>query len=274
MGTSRPRGATESRSKLSALLQNTEAAAQHSPDELDATATGSAHRRFFGRRKGRKLSKHQSDLLSGKLAELSVYLGAPRPNADELRRRFRALVDEVWLEIGFGGGEHFVWQAEHNPSVGVIGAEPFVNGVVAALSAIEEKGLEERVLLHADDVTFLLDWLPAASISRGFMLFPDPWPKKRHRERRLFNSALLDKIARVLVAGGEFRFASDIADYAESALEAAKTHPAFEIVQVFTSENRSTVPDWPITRYEAKANQAGRSATFLVFKRNGKTLSS
>ncbi len=235
---------------------------------------GALNAAFLAGAKGANFQSTNQTCFLVKLAELSVDLSHKPTNQDELRSRFKAPVNEAWLEIGFGGGEHLIWQAEHHPAVGIIGAEPFINGVVATLSAVEEKGLEQRVFLHADDVTFLLDWLPSASISRGFMLFPDPWPKKRHRARRLFNSALLDRIARVLVAGGEFRFASDIADYAESALETVKMHPAFEITQVFTSANRSAVPDWPVTRYEAKANQAGRSATFIIFKRNGKTFAS
>jgi tRNA (guanine-N7-)-methyltransferase len=239
--------------------------------EFNAAATDSAHRRFFGRRKGRKLSKHQTSLLSEKLAEVSVDLSCAPASPESL---FKAPVNAAWLEIGFGAGEHLVWQAGHNPEVGVIGAEPFINGVATALSAVEEKALEERVLIHAEDVTILLNWLPAASISRGFMLFPDPWPKKRHRGRRLFNSAMLDKIARVLAEGGEFRFASDIADYAESALEVAKAHPAFEIDKVFTSANRLAVPDWPVTRYETKANEAGRSSTFLIFRKKAQLPSS
>jgi tRNA (guanine-N7-)-methyltransferase len=249
------------------LHEETRAAAQDSAHEHHAAAASPAHRRFFGRRKGRKLSKHQSSLLAEKLAETGVDLTNAPASPDELRSLFKAPINVVWLEIGFGAGEHLVWQAEHNPEVGVIGAEPFINGVAAALSAIEEKALERRVLLHAEDVMFLLDWLPAASISRGFMLFPDPWPKKRHRSRRLFNPAMLDKITRVLGEAGEFRFASDIADYAEAALELVKAHPAFEICEVFTSANRSAVADWPVTRYETKANEAGRSSTFLIFRK-------
>jgi tRNA (guanine-N7-)-methyltransferase len=100
------------------------------------------------------------------------------------------------------------------------------------------------------------------------MLFPDPWPKKRHRARRLFSPFLLGKLARILRRGAEFRFASDIGDYADAAIGQAEAHPAFELLQVFTSANRTNMLDWPITRYETKANQAGRSSTFIVLKRN------
>ncbi len=101
------------------------------------------------------------------------------------------------------------------------------------------------------------------------MLFPDPWPKKRHRERRLFSPQTLDKLGRVLKPGAELRFASDIADYAEATFELANARPDFELAQVFTSANRDAVPDWPVTRYEQKARREGRPATFLILRRKG-----
>jgi len=222
--------------------------------------------RSFGRRKGRKLSNRQEALLAEGLEQLKLPVGQPISPAG-LLSLFSVTVEDVWLEIGFGGGEHLVWQAEHYPRAGLIGAEPYVNGVVSALSAIEERGLQDRVRLHADDVHPLLDWLPAASLSRAFMLFPDPWPKKRHRARRLFSPALLDTMARLLRPAAEFRFASDIADYAEEAREHARAHPHFEISGAFTSRGRHAVPDWPITRYETKAMAEGRPADFLILRR-------
>lgn len=187
----------------------------------------------------------------------------------DLSAAFSASVSEVWLEIGFGGGEHLVWQSDHNPHVGLIGAEPYVNGVVAALTALEARHLNDRVKIHADDVLSLLNGLPEASLSRAFVLFPDPWPKKRHRERRIFCPRLLDKLARLLREGAELRFASDIADYAEEAIAHAEAHPDFEIARIFTSQNRDTLPDWPRTRYEEKARRQGRDATFLSIRRRG-----
>ncbi|MGO9472230.1 MAG: tRNA (guanine(46)-N(7))-methyltransferase TrmB [Rhodomicrobium sp.] len=222
--------------------------------------------RSFGRRRGRKLSPRQASLLTRGLARLRLDLSQPLGDGG-LSSLFADSVDEIWLEIGFGAGEHLIWQAEHNPRAGIIGAEPYVNGVVAALSAIEARQLQGRVLLHAGDVHPLLAWLPPASLSRAFMLFPDPWPKKRHRARRLFSPALLDKMARILHPGTQFRFASDIADYAEAAIEHALHHPDFELALTFTSANRDAMPDWPITRYETKAAKAGRSSTFVVLKR-------
>ncbi len=156
--------------------------------------------RSFGRRRGRKLSPRQSSLLTGSIERLHLDLRQP-PAEGGLGSLFTAPVDEIWLEIGFGAGEHMIWQAENNVHAGLIGAEPYVNGVVAALSAIEARKYEGRIRLHADDVHPLLEWLPPKSLSRAFMLFPDPWPKKRHRERRLFSPSLLDKMARILLPG-------------------------------------------------------------------------
>jgi tRNA (guanine-N7-)-methyltransferase len=221
--------------------------------------------RTFGRRRGRKLSARQSSLLTGGLERLRLDLS--RPCVEGLASIFADPVDEIWLEIGFGAGEHLIWQAEHNPRAGIIGAEPYLNGVVAALSAIEAKQLEGRIRIHSEDGRPLLEWLPSASLSRAFMLFPDPWPKKRHRARRLFSPPVLDKMARLLRPGAEFRFASDIADYAGAAIEHAIHHPDFELALTFTSAKRDTLPGWPITRYETKAAKEGRPATFIVLRR-------
>ncbi len=188
--------------------------------------------------------------------------------AEGLAATFSEPVSEVWLEIGFGAGEHLIWQAEHNPHVGLIGAEPYMNGVVAALSALEARKLGGRIKVHPEDAISLLNWLPQASLSRAFVLFPDPWPKKRHRERRIFSPLLLDKFSRLLRPGSELRFASDIADYAEAAIEHVTAHPDFEVAQIFTSANREAVPDWPITRYEKKASKQGRSSTFISIRRH------
>jgi tRNA (guanine-N7-)-methyltransferase len=233
------------------------------PDRRDKE--GENPLRSFGRRRGRKLSARKASLLSSGLEPLRINLNTPPRGG--LTSMFPDPVAEVWLEIGFGAGEHLIWQAVHSPNAGIIGAEPYVNGVAAALSGLEARQLQTRVRLHAGDVHPLLEWLPPASLSRAFMLFPDPWPKKRHRERRLFATPLLGKMARILQPGAEFRFASDIADYAEAAAEHAQAHPGFEIAQIFTSADRTALPDWPVTRYEMKAVKAGRSSTFLVLRR-------
>jgi tRNA (guanine-N7-)-methyltransferase len=263
---------------------------------------GVMRRHVHGRRKGRKLTARQQVLIDELLPVLRLSLSEGRKAAESgLRSLFRAPVEEVWLEIGFGGGEHLIAQALRRPEVGFLGAEPFVNGVASALAAISDHGLQDRIRLYDDDALPLLDALPQASLGRIFMLFPDPWPKLRHRERRLLSAKTLERIAallehdpekwkpvfgqdhaeikslerdadsmenhRALKPGGEFRFASDSETYARAARALGEANPNLRLAASFTSANREAAPDWPQTRYEAKAERAGRSSTFLIFER-------
>jgi tRNA (guanine-N7-)-methyltransferase len=179
---------------------------------------------------------------------------------------FAVPVSQVWLEIGFGGGEHLVWQAQHHPQVGIIGCEPFEEGVVKVLALIEEQGIA-NIQVHPDDVRPLLRWLPAGVLDRAFVLFPDPWPKMRHRKRRLVATPLLDQLARVLKPGAELRLATDIGDYARTMLAALMRHPEFRWTATGPSDWRKRPADWPQTRYEAKALREGRRCTYLRFAR-------
>jgi tRNA (guanine-N7-)-methyltransferase len=220
--------------------------------------------RSFGRRRGRKPSARQANLLTSLLPQVGIDVAAPAPA--DLGRLFEAKVTEVWLEIGFGGAEHLLWQARAHPGVGMIGCEPFEDGQIKALAAIDEGGLG-NVRLWGDDVRPLLRWLPAASLSRVFMLFPDPWPKKRHHKRRLFSTGLLGELARVMTRDGELRLATDIGDYARSALVAVREAPAFRWLAEGPADWRLRPADWPETRYEAKALREGRRRYFFRFRR-------
>jgi tRNA (guanine-N7-)-methyltransferase len=173
---------------------------------------------------------------------------------------------DTWLEIGFGGGEHLLWQARHHPDVGIIGAEPFEDGVVKVLAAIEDEGLG-NVRVLADDVRGLLRWLPPASIGRAFVLFPDPWPKRRHVKRRLVNVHLLELLARVLRPGAELRIGTDIGDYARTMLMAFQGCPHFVWTATSAADWRERPADWPPTRYEEKAGREGRRSCYLRFIR-------
>ncbi len=221
--------------------------------------------RSFGRRHGRPLSARQKALLADVLPRVGIDLATPTPV--RLGTLFPIPTDEVWLEIGFGGAEHLIWQAEHNRHVGLIGCEPFQEGVVKALAGIEAKSLG-NVRLWPDDARPLLDWLPEASISRAFILFPDPWPKKRQQKRRLINPTLLAALMRVLRPGGSVRIATDIADYARTILLATQATPALRWSAEQASDWRVRPPDWPMTRYEAKALAAGRRCSYLTFERD------
>lgn len=221
--------------------------------------------RSFGRRHGRKLSARQQHLLDEMLPCISLPLAEAPPLS--LAELFAMPASQVWLEIGFGGGEHLVWQARANPDVGLIGCEVFEDGVVKVLSAIEESGLR-NIRLSTDDARAVVLRLPAASLNRIFILFPDPWPKKRHVKRRLINRALLDQLARVMRPGGELRIATDIGDYLRTILLAARGHPAFVWQAQGARDWAERSMDWPPTRYEAKAGREGRRCYFLRFTRS------
>ena len=220
--------------------------------------------RSFGRRHGRKLSPRQDALLASLLPRFALDLAVPAP--DPLERLFPDAPRETWLEIGFGGGEHLVWQANRNRDVGLIGCEPYEDGVVKVLSAIDS-GQLANVRLHADDARAVLRWLPEASIARAFVLFPDPWPKKKHRKRRLVGTATLGLLARVMRPGAELRIGTDIGDYARTILIAMQATPAFRWTATGPKDWRVRPDDWPPTRYEQKAEREGRRSCYFRFER-------
>lgn len=219
---------------------------------------------FFGRRKGKALRPHQAELMETLLPRLAVDPKAPKPA--NLAGLFPRPVADVTLEIGFGGGEHLIHCASEAPDTGFIGVEPFVNGMAKALAAIEKAGLD-NVRLYHDDAIDLLDWLPDASIDRAYLLYPDPWPKKRHWKRRFVGADNLDRLARVLKPGCEFRFASDIDTYVDWTLRHLRAHPAFEWTAERAADWREPWQGWQSTRYEAKAIREGRRGTYLTFRR-------
>ena len=220
--------------------------------------------RSYGRRKARPLSERKSKLLETLLPRLRLPLAAPAPSP--LRGLFAEPVTDVWLEIGFGSGEHLLWQAAHHPSIGFIGCEPFINGVSSLLGQIEASGLE-TIRIHDGDAREVLDWLPDASLGRVFLLFPDPWPKKRHQKRRLLTAETVGQLARVLKPGGAFRFASDDGDYAGEALRLTLANGGFAWTAEGARDWRRRPSDWPETRYERKALSAGRKPAYLNFRR-------
>ncbi|MEG6508432.1 tRNA (guanosine(46)-N7)-methyltransferase TrmB [Methyloligella sp. 2.7D] len=220
--------------------------------------------RSYGRRKGHKLTAYKASLMETRLPALRLPLQAPAP--ESLAALFPSGADQVWLEIGFGGGEHLAWQAEHNPKTGLIGCEPFFNGVASLLAQAEAKGLD-NIRLQDGDAREVLAWLPEGAIDRVFMLFPDPWPKTRHKKRRLLNEETASEIARVLKPGGEFRFASDWPDYVAQALGILHKHPGFSWNAARAADWRERPDDWPETRYEQKAVREGRKSAYLSFRR-------
>ena len=224
-----------------------------------------AERAFYGRRKGKRLRAGQEQRLVELLPVLRLTLPPPGAFIDP-QALFPVPTDEVWLEIGFGGGEHLAAQATRNPRTGIIGAEPFVNGVVKLLRAVDDGALR-NVRVWDEDATALLAALPDASLTRVYLLYPDPWPKRRQRKRRFVSDASLAEIARVLKPGGLFRFASDIDDYAGWTLVRAARCPQLAWTAEAAPDWTRAWADWPGTRYEAKALAAGRPPSYLEFRR-------
>jgi tRNA (guanine-N7-)-methyltransferase len=219
--------------------------------------------RFFGRRQGKGLRRGALDLIDAMLPGLEVPMPGPGETVDP-RLLFPGAVRQVWLEVGFGGGEHVADQAEAHPDVGVIGCEVFRNGIASLLGHLRDRNLG-NVRVFPEDVRLLLPALPDASLGRVFVLFPDPWPKTRHAERRFISTATLDVLARLLADGGELRVASDDPVYAAWAARHLDGHPAFE--KVLATTDRALVPaDWPATRYEQKCI-TGRAPVFFLYRR-------
>lgn len=221
-------------------------------------------RAFYGRRKGHKLRPQRVDLMQHALPKLAPDLEKPAP--ENLVELFSPGTAEVFLEIGFGGGEHLIHEAKSNPQAGLIGCEAFLNGMARVLADIEGEGVI-NIRLHFGDAIELLDWLPDRSLSRIDLLYPDPWPKRRHWKRRFISAERVAQFARILKPDGIFRFASDIESYVEWTLTHLSRNPDF----IWTAEKAD---DWrvcwrgfPGTRYEAKAKREGRTPAYLTFRR-------
>lgn len=224
-------------------------------------------RNFHGRLKGKALRPSQEVYLAEDLGKLS-----PGPvdwdvNPDrqplDLTKVFGNR--EVWLEIGFGGGEHMVQQAVRNPDVGIIGCEPYINGVAMLLGKIREAGTQ-NVAVYPGDVRNMFDVLPENSISRAFLLYPDPWPKTRHHKRRFVTPEHLGPLAKCLKSGADFRVATDIPDYVRQTLEEVPQH-GFERLAEGSDDWHTPWEDWIPTRYEQKALREGRAPQYLTFRK-------
>ena len=227
------------------------------------------HRNFYGRLKGKTLKDSQKRYLDEDLARLSPGPVSWEDNPDRTPLDLGALFGDrdVWLEVGFGGGEHLVHQAVTYPQVGIIGAEPYINGVAMLLGKIRRAGAD-TLAVHPGDARDLMDVLPDASIAKAFLLYPDPWPKTRHHRRRFVTPEHLAPLARALKPGAEFRVATDIPDYVRQTLEEVPK-AGFEWLADRPQDWRVAWPDWISTRYEQKALREGRVPHYLTFRRTG-----
>lgn len=229
--------------------------------------SGAPWRNFYGRFKAKGLRDSQMVYLEEDLPKLSPGPVGWDENPDREDLDLDGLFGgrDVWLEIGFGGGEHLVHQGETYPDVGLIGCEPFVNGVAMLLGKLRQSDAT-NVRVHAGDARDLFDVLPGGSISKAFLLYPDPWPKKRHHRRRFVTPEHLEPLHRVLKPGAEFRVATDIPDYVRQTLEEVPK-AGFDWLAERPADWREPWDDWISTRYEQKALREGRVPHYLTFRR-------
>ncbi len=221
-------------------------------------------RNFYGRRHGKTLRQSQKGYLSEDLGELRPHGITVQENPDRAQVDPAAIFGNdhpVWLEVGFGGGEHMVHMAATYPDINIIGCEPFINGVAMLLGKIRAAGVT-NVSVHPGDARDLMDVLPDNSVQRAFLMYPDPWPKARHHRRRFVTPEHLRPLARIMQPGGIFRAASDIPDYIRQTRE--EVPPAgFETVD----DTPVAWDDWISTRYEQKALREGRPPHYVTFRR-------
>ncbi|MCI2400287.1 tRNA (guanine(46)-N(7))-methyltransferase TrmB [Aliiroseovarius subalbicans] len=229
--------------------------------------TGAPWRNFYGRFKGKGLRDAQQAYLNEDLVALSPGKVDWEDNPDRAPLNLSGLFAErpVWLEIGFGGGEHMVHQASQNPDVGIIGCEPYINGVAMLLGKIRKANLD-NVAVYPGDVRNMFDVLPEESIDKAFLLYPDPWPKKRHHRRRFVTPEHLEPLHQVMKPGAIFRVATDIPDYVRQTLEEVP-RAGFEWLAEGPGDWRLSWEDWISTRYEQKALREGRVPHYLTFRR-------
>lgn len=220
---------------------------------MDSADAQKNTRKFYGRRKGKSLRQEQANRLEALLPRYAV------PEVQSLSGH-----TAVWLEIGFGGGEHVVHLADTHPKTSIIGCEPFQNGVVKCLTLLDESP-KDNLFIHAGDARDLLDILPDNCLERVYLLYPDPWPKLRHQKRRFISQENLTLLSRCMQTGAELRFATDIAHYVKTALQQIENHTDF---QVKSAPSSTPWDGWYRTRYEQKALREGRDPTYTIFEKH------
>ncbi|MBI1260162.1 MAG: tRNA (guanosine(46)-N7)-methyltransferase TrmB [Rhizobiales bacterium] len=247
----------------------TEDRTQGATSQLDRRQVSRRH--VYGRRRGKPLRAHQAGLVEDFLPEISIDL--PEGEGERLNPAslFVSAKREIWLEIGFGGGEHLIDQARTHPDIGIIGCEPFLNGIAKLVAEIDGLGLK-NIRVHPDDARPLLEKLRPASLDRIFILYPDPWPKARHNKRRFINQETLATLTAALKPGGELRFASDIPDYVAWTLAHIRQFnaaggPRLVWAATCPADWRTPYAGWCGTRYEQKALREGRTPAYLTFHR-------
>ena len=234
--------------------------------------------RFYGRRHGKKLKGGKVFLMENLLPKIQMPKAEDMPK--DLSNLFGFTPDEFWLEVGFGGGEHLAEQAKRNPNIAIIGAEPFLNGVASLLAHLNgswgkdtdqtrllEENRADNVRVYPDDIRHLFDSFANNSFDRIFILYPDPWPKSRHEDRRFAGGKNLPQLHRLLKTNGQLRIATDVQEYADWAVEQIEQSHLFKRIN---EDVRKPFDDWVSTRYEQKGLKAGRIPTYLIYTPIGK----
>jgi tRNA (guanine-N7-)-methyltransferase len=226
-------------------------------------------RRIYGRRLGRALNKERREILDELLPLLQVQKDKVSCKADlKPGNLFDVKCNKVWLEIGFGNGEHLSAVMRKNPDNAYIGAEPFINGMSAFLKDIADDP-HDRIKVWMDDAIMLAQSFEDKSIDGIYVLNPDPWPKKKHHKRRIINQDNLDIFARILRPDGKLIMTTDVDDLAEWMVTQCTIHPAFEWTAKKADDWRTAPEGWTETRYEQKGEAAGRKQSYLIFKKAG-----
>lgn len=229
-----------------------------------ATPAADEHGRVYGRRKGKKLRPGRQALVDELLPRLQIEL--PESGPLDIASLFPRPIAGLWLEIGFGAGEHLVAQARAHPELGFIGCEPYLNGMAACVAQVAESGLD-NIRLWGGDARLVLERLPQATLGRAYILFPDPWPKTRHHRRRIVSTPVLDMLAAALTDEAELRLATDHMGYARWMLAHLMRHPAFEWLAERPADWQNRAVDETPTRYEQKALAAGQKPIYLRYRR-------
>jgi tRNA (guanine-N7-)-methyltransferase len=224
----------------------------------------SQFRNFYGRVRGKTLRNSQKTYLADDLGAVQLRGVSREENPERAKIDPKAIFGTgkpMWLEVGFGGGEHLVHMAARYPDIDIIGCEPFVNGVAMLLGKLRAAGVE-NIRLYPGDVRDVFDVLPDQVFAKAFLNYPDPWPKARHHKRRFVNQGYLTELARTMQPGAEFRIASDIPDYIRQSREEVP-QAGFDLV----SDQATAWEDWFSTRYEQKALREGRDPHYLTYRR-------
>ncbi len=227
--------------------------------------------RVYGRRLAAALSPARQARLDKWLPEIEIILPDQKPvEITAPEEYFKNIMQDHWLEVGFGKGEHLATQAANNPSVGLIGCEPFINGVSSLVDQIDS-GQLENVRIFKDDARLMMDSLPDQSIGRAFILFPDPWPKARHHKRRIVSAGNIAALGRILKDGAELRIGTDHMEYCRWIMAHMLSSQDFDWVSDKPEDWRARSKDWPPSRYERKSLEQGRKSSYLRFIRRART---